>query len=995
MSGNVGISGNIQIIDNGKTNVIMGEGAVFTDLGLDAASRIGIQGPEQVILQKAASDLSGCFVSYEPEDYIPVYDADAKAVTFACIIEAKTHENSHCLCVSGQAVGDHSCEVLGDWTVITEDVFEDAIGTDGKSKGIKFKEDGNYYLTLDYAVDKRINIMPGQKINLCLNGCDLTRSSNALIYCAGELNITDCHGKGKLIGGASDNGGTIKLVSGGTVKLFAGTITGMGQTSTAGGIVVVSNDQGDIVDTGISDQTKRPAANFIMYGGAILDGNAVRGGNVNIWHSANFIMYGGTVSGGTATTATGGNILMESVGDLKLLGGTVTGGTAMAGTGGIRMSRGKITLGNQVDLSGNTYSDLSLAADIKLTFSDYEPTTVTKLLMDSPGVFAETSTDMLAFFEGADPDTEVAQKNGQLKLLYKSTAQGHIHCLCGGCADGKYNHECENVRFEAWDKTDSLPTSGYYYLTEDVELSNCHQLGANNHLFLCLNGHKITCKTSRVFWLNKNSGSLTVTSCQEGGTLEGTGVSGESGGVIRSGNEIPVLSLYNLTLNRIDDAENRVAVSEGGLVICSGFLNMYSVTGTNGYAKTTGGIHCSYTCKAVIVDTTVTGCTATKSGGGLTCAGSVSSNHVEVTLVDSTFTDNTTVGSGDVHLPGGNNDMAIGGKIVIGKLNMTGAGNLDILEEGLTSDASIGLTMTADGKLGSAMADYSACFQLEEGRKMVFNEEEKTLTVKSSSAHSHCICGGLGKVGDHECGADVEWTPISDAVFTTRNGMYVFAEDGHYYLTADYPSPKRITVLPDQNISICLNGYTISRASGSTIFYVGGHANVCDCQGGGSITGNYAGDGGSVKLVSGASMNLFGGTLTRGSNKGCPVMISNDKESIATTTVSNVDERPASTFKMYGGCITGSSTASNLKVVHSANFYMYGGTITGGHSNTNGGNITLSTIGTVQLLGGTVSGGTAEGSGNDIYVTRGTVYVGPDFTGDITLSGDATLEEIE
>ncbi|MBE6982475.1 MAG: hypothetical protein E7437_09185 [Ruminococcaceae bacterium] len=995
LSGTVGLSGNIQITENGKSNVILGEGAVFTDMGLDGASRIGVQSPEQVILQNASADLSGCFVSYEPEDYIPVYDAEAKQVLFDCIITAKPHETDHCLCAGLGALGDHTCTTLTDWVEITDQVFEDAIGPDGKSKGLKFKEDGNYYLTLDYALTKRLNIMPGQKINLCLNGCDLTRSGQ-LIVCAGELNITDCRGSGKLIGASTDNGGTMKLVTGGTARLFAGTLTGQGQTcNSGGGILVVSNDQAEIVETNISEAAKRPASSFTMYGGAILDGSATRGGNVCLWHTASFTMYGGTVSGGTATTGAGGNIQMESSGKLQLLGGTISGGEALSGAGGIRVQKGQLTLGGDGKLSGNTGSDLSLASGLKITLDGYTGTEPVKLTMDAPGVFATTAQDLSTAFVSADGDMEVVQKNGELKLLFKSTAQGHIHCVCGGCADGKYGHECENVKFEEWDKTDSLPASGYYYLTEDVELSTAHQLGANNHLTICLNGHKITCKTSRAFWVNKNSGSLTLTSCQDGGEVAGAGVAGESGGVIRSGNEVPVLSLYNLTLTRIDDPENRVLVTEGGLVICSGFLNMYNVTATNGYAKTSGGIHCAYTCKAVIVDTSITGCTATGSGGGMTVTGAVTANPTEVTLVDTTITGNTAATGTDMYFIPGKAKLHLGGRIVTEGLYMSGTGNLSIMDMGLASDASIRLSMAGDGLVGSAMEDFSGLFTLDEDRTMVFDETAKTLTVVYGTVHSHCICGGLGAVGDHVCGEDVVWTPISDSVFTTRDGLYVFAEDGHYYLTEDYPSPKRITVLPDQNVSICLNGHTLSRGNGSTIFYVGGHANICDCVGGGVLTGNYAGDGGSVKLVSAASMNLFGGTLTRGSNKGCPVIISNDKEGIATTTITAVDERPASTFKMYGGAITGATTASNLKVVHSANFYMYGGAITGGHSNTYGGNLTLSTIGTVQLLGGTISGGTATTAGNDIYVSRGTVYAAASFLDKITLASGASVEEAE
>ncbi len=64
----------------------------------------------------------------------------------------------------------------------------------------------------------------------------------------------------------------------------------------------------------------------------------------------------------------------------------------------------------------------------------------------------------------------------------------HIHCICGGHGyDGHDAHT--DIEWEPWGESDSLPTSGYYYLTCNVELP--YDEGVFDTTHICLNGYSI------------------------------------------------------------------------------------------------------------------------------------------------------------------------------------------------------------------------------------------------------------------------------------------------------------------------------------------------------------------------------------------------------------------------------------------------------------------------------------------------------------------------
>lgn len=71
-------------------------------------------------------------------------------------------------------------------------------------------------------------------------------------------------------------------------------------------------------------------------------------------------------------------------------------------------------------------------------------------------------------------------------------------------------HTHDGNSFTAWTSNNSLPTTdGYYYLTNDVTLSNAWEVGENITITLCLNGHGITA--------NHNDPAINVAHSSSGG----------------------------------------------------------------------------------------------------------------------------------------------------------------------------------------------------------------------------------------------------------------------------------------------------------------------------------------------------------------------------------------------------------------------------------------------------------------------------------------------
>ena len=105
--------------------------------------------------------------------------------------------------------------------------------------------------------------------------------------------------------------------------------------------------------------------------------------------------------------------------------------------------------------------------------------------------------------------------------------------------------------------------------------------------------------------------------------------------------------------------------------------------------------------------------------------------------------------------------------------------------------------------------------------------------------HTHGVDGGEG-----------------DIVWTKWDGKTNLTEAGYYYLAENAEPTAAIEVTAD--VHLCLNGCTISRTGGNEVFSVTGKLTICDCEGGGTISGTRSG---GALGVSGGTATITGGTV--------------------------------------------------------------------------------------------------------------------------------------
>lgn len=101
------------------------------------------------------------------------------------------------------------------------------------------------------------------------------------------------------------------------------------------------------------------------------------------------------------------------------------------------------------------------------------------------------------------------------------------HCICGATWNGKEDYEgnthtCpKSTTWTRWTSSSTLPTeSGYYCLATDVACSSYQIPKSNSNIYICLNGHKVTGSSSRVYSSYNGSShntniSLTICDCQK------------------------------------------------------------------------------------------------------------------------------------------------------------------------------------------------------------------------------------------------------------------------------------------------------------------------------------------------------------------------------------------------------------------------------------------------------------------------------------------------
>ena len=281
---------------------------------------------------------------------------------------------------------------------------------------------GMYYLTGNVTLTSGQAL--GNDVTLCVNGHSVTGN---VTVTGGSFTLTDC-GSGSLTGDVTVNeGGSFTLED----CALSGKIENSGTLTVTGGAVTAAD--------GIGVENK---GTFTMNSGTI---TAAGTGVVN---NGTLTMNGGTVTGCDKGIEGSGDITVS--GKVKISGNT-NGNLILPD--GKTVSVGTLDSTANIGITAEKQGELTAGGSIHLTSGGAAYTT---------RFFADDAAAYAIFADGED--------------LVMRTLGEHTHCICGHPADGAENigdhKEHTNVTFQPWTSGNSLPTTGNYYLTQNVVVNS-------------------------------------------------------------------------------------------------------------------------------------------------------------------------------------------------------------------------------------------------------------------------------------------------------------------------------------------------------------------------------------------------------------------------------------------------------------------------------------------------------------------------------------------
>ena len=318
--------------------------------------------------------------------------------------------------------------------------------------------EGTYYLDDNLTLNKGIQVQGN--VTLCLNGHKITCDKFYVIQMLANSRVTftlcDCIGTGAITHTANS-------------------------TSNAGGVILGGSGanidhsfimyNGCITENKISGVYLQNKASFTMYGGSITQNGynntyryGVYGGGVYVHTDATFTMYGGNITGNYADTNGGGVHVGSETANFTMYGGSITGNHTAGSGGGVNVNAGTITVGGNVNISGNWQGNENSSISNNNANNVYLPTnstiTIEKALTGENSSIGVTTATPVATTKDASvkiaagkgthaitgedkghftPDTgycEVQKKNDGIYLTHVhsgGTATCTAKAKCGGC----------------------------------------------------------------------------------------------------------------------------------------------------------------------------------------------------------------------------------------------------------------------------------------------------------------------------------------------------------------------------------------------------------------------------------------------------------------------------------------------------------------------------------------------------------------------------------
>lgn len=586
------------------------------------------------------------------------------------------------------------------------------------------------------------------------------------------------------------------------------------------------------------------------------------------------------------------------------------------------------------------------------------------------------------------------------------------HCVCGGTCDGVGDHSCtssgviENwtpfsegvLEYDSTTKLYSLPTGNYYLTGKTVVTGKSLTILPGAEVTFCLHGYEMT-TSKRTFEVY---GTLNITDCKTTGRIIGNSTNAPviytyGGGHVNlyngtlTGKSTDVVRNYGGVAMLSKDAGKYASEGSSSMTMYGGTIDASKLTIT----KTSAGKNGSGGAIFVYGDATYPA-TFIQYGGTIKGAKSVESNGAAIAASAGNiikFLDQAEVISGKADGYGNCIYAVKGATVVVGgnaKIDdvYIPSGLSPVSVQNLTG--SVGITTSKTNEAVLATCDSAASAKNlvcnVPGRALGVTKVEGQFQVNLIEHADHCTCGGnlTGEAAKrHSCSTTAPtWTALTSENIVRGTGVTVasdrqsnsvynmFAQSGCYYLNEDITLDRNFEIRPGQDITICLNGYTLTTTYSSTIFRItGGTLNICDCSGKGTVSSTYADTAPIVYLINslanateGCTFNLYGGNLIADST--------NTAANGGVIQISNSGSNPA-VMNMYGGTITGCSrkNGGSISMVNSSTAVLnvYGGTIQGGSGAVLGGGNIICNVGSMYVYGGTIQNGTGTNGGN-IYI---------------------------
>lgn len=332
---------------------------------------------------------------------------------------------------------------------------------------------------------------------------------------------------------------------------------------------------------------------------------------------------------------------------------------------------------------------------------------------------------------------------------------GGDHCVCGGHS-GMTEHSCTTVTWKPWSSSNSLPTSGNYYLTCDVTVAA--QTKLTGRVNLCLHGHSVTATAADRIYYSENR-ELHITDCHDQaswGSMVGSDVSVKypnDGGAIFYGKSASFrLYLYAGNFVGGTAARGGVAYASGGQVhVCGGNLQ--------------DGI-------------------ATKMGGNL-----YANVNTTISIHSGTVKDGTanSGGAGNIYMNVGTMLYVYGGEVSGGSAKTDG-GNLCLNAGGSKANQPGAVCLISGGSILNGSADRNGNNIYGGGKSSLNKGSELTISGGSVSGGDVFSCN-LVTLGAGEAASQI-----------------TMANDAQLHLTSDAAASVKVT----GNLHLLLNGHTLA-----------------------------------------------------------------------------------------------------------------------------------------------------------------------------------------